>query len=1009
MVNRQRRNPGELARFEATARVSGDVPSFAVNTTGSIFDALTSVAGTLSGQLGQLADKARAREGENDLLRLLQGQDGAQSAVAHLRQQAVQNDAHAAIPAGPAEEQAKALLRKEEGFRDSPYWDTNAHRVGYGSDTITRADGTQAKVTRGMKITREDAERDLDYRLRDREGKQVREQLGDSWSKLPANAQAALYSVGYNYGSLPSAVVKAAKTGDLQAISSAVRALPANSKRRGVEADLILSGKPVTQPSTEGRTISADGVPVLSTAPIALRRDGTIYGDAFDAAATRAIAWRMQQNLTTELTAAFDQHKDDPAAFNKAVSDVKAKFLEDDNFGDPKLREIFEQSFAEKTEGYYKEVANRQEIQLRQEEQASFAGAFEAQNIELERQTMALGASKDGDAIAAKRLGSMIAGVDRAERDGTISPLKAAELRESAQKTAVRGRFIGVFDALPTPTEKQEFALGILEDWKDGKGPIAKLPYEEVRALSSTLHARATRLTGEEKAALSAEKGRLKGVIADDVASITTTGQGLDAKENNLDAEHVENVLGPVAAAKWKEDRELAQKTYSATADLERQTPDDMAARLDMLEPKPGTVGFADQQKMYAIVKQRSVKVLADRIKDPLAAANKAGVIALQPIDTTDEQTMAASLDARAKQADQVKEIFEIDTPLFTDQEQKVLKAGLGSNDPPKYQAMMQQLDFLANHSGLDAVKAQFGDKGLDALQDWQAKAKFLSTDEIAGWLKDKSDPAFVERTKPLRTKGLTEARKIAPADVVAAFDESYFSDPGAPVDRDTSNALSNDFVQLMADSYVTTQDADAAKTMAVEKLKRVWGVTSLLGDGGGRLMAFPPEKYHVPIAGSYDWMRDELADIAKANAIAPERMTLVADQKTKNAVDRKEQPGYLIAVQDPATGETDLLRDKKGNVLRQFFDPKAVVEKADARMQEQRVAPDNAMTLMGLSGYTGDPMQLMTEDQKAAFRKKPTAAEEVIDDRLKAYKARRAKLLQSGEELDRLGVPGGR
>ena len=34
------------------------------------------------------------------------------------------------------------LIKRFEGFRTTPYWDVNAYRTGYGSDTVTLADGS---------------------------------------------------------------------------------------------------------------------------------------------------------------------------------------------------------------------------------------------------------------------------------------------------------------------------------------------------------------------------------------------------------------------------------------------------------------------------------------------------------------------------------------------------------------------------------------------------------------------------------------------------------------------------------------------------------------------------------------------------------------------------------------------------------------------------------------------------------------------------------------------------
>ncbi|MFC1040781.1 integrating conjugative element protein [Pasteurella multocida] len=153
---------------------------------------------------------------------------------------------------GTALNQATELLKKFEGFRDKAYFDVNAHRAGYGSDTITTADGRIIKVTKDMVVTKADAERDLARRTPQFANTVKREISADTWNKLPANAQAALTSFAYNYGSLsrtPSvikAAQKAAETGDMSILATAVRNRQVdnngiNSRRRNQEADYILN------------------------------------------------------------------------------------------------------------------------------------------------------------------------------------------------------------------------------------------------------------------------------------------------------------------------------------------------------------------------------------------------------------------------------------------------------------------------------------------------------------------------------------------------------------------------------------------------------------------------------------------------------------------------------------------------------------------------------------------------------------------------------------------------
>lgn len=148
---------------------------------------------------------------------------------------------------GTGHEGAKALLRKKEGFRATPYWDVNAHRIGYGSDTITTADGQVLKVRPGMTITRADAERDLDRRAREFAATAIGQVGAREWGALPPAAQAALTSVAYNYGSLPNSVVNAVKTGNIASIAASVEGLQGdnngiNAERRKNEAALIRGG-----------------------------------------------------------------------------------------------------------------------------------------------------------------------------------------------------------------------------------------------------------------------------------------------------------------------------------------------------------------------------------------------------------------------------------------------------------------------------------------------------------------------------------------------------------------------------------------------------------------------------------------------------------------------------------------------------------------------------------------------------------------------------------------------
>ena len=149
---------------------------------------------------------------------------------------------------GGGRQMAGQLLKQLEGFRETPYWDVNALRTGFGSDTITKADGTVQRVTKNTRVTREDADRDLTRRIAIFEGQAIEDIGAEEYAGLPEQAKAALLSITYNYGNVPKRIREAARSGDMAILAAAVRNLGddndgVNRKRREQEASMIASAK----------------------------------------------------------------------------------------------------------------------------------------------------------------------------------------------------------------------------------------------------------------------------------------------------------------------------------------------------------------------------------------------------------------------------------------------------------------------------------------------------------------------------------------------------------------------------------------------------------------------------------------------------------------------------------------------------------------------------------------------------------------------------------------------
>ena len=151
--------------------------------------------------------------------------------------------------------QSVDILKKFEGFSSKAYWDVNAYRIGYGSDTITYSNKTFRKVKSNDNISRDQADLDLARRIPEFEKVIIRQVGADAWNKLPDQAKAGLISFAYNYGSIAKQSLRdAIKTGNLNLIADTLISSTINDnqklsastrealkERRRYEADQIRS------------------------------------------------------------------------------------------------------------------------------------------------------------------------------------------------------------------------------------------------------------------------------------------------------------------------------------------------------------------------------------------------------------------------------------------------------------------------------------------------------------------------------------------------------------------------------------------------------------------------------------------------------------------------------------------------------------------------------------------------------------------------------------------------
>lgn len=419
----------------------------------------------------------------------------------------------------------------------------------------------------------------------------------------------------------------------------------------------------------------------LSDQPLQLRRDNTIRGEAFDAAAIKTYGWRLQEGLANDIGAAFEANKASPGGFEAAVNKAVAVYREDGMLEQsPEIRDLFDKTLSDRLGPARMAVAANHEAAVRAAARAAAVDGSTAVLHELERNAYALGANPAANWMLQGSIERAVNGVDAAVRAGTFSAKEGEAHKARIKNTVLGARTTGTFDALPTPAAKQEFATSIMDSYVSGQGAYADLSLTEAKELSGSLFSRATAEANKLSATQKAEGARIEGLIKDDLSSLAGSGTGLDPVENGLTPDRVKTLLGEETYEAWMADRDTARRGWEATTGMEAETVAEIEARLATLAPKPGQVGYDDQDRIYRIAVKQSAAVLEERKTDPLGQAHRGGIVELKAIDTTSADALAGSLALRRQQADVVARAYGTPLTVFRPEEAASLGNALSEN-----------------------------------------------------------------------------------------------------------------------------------------------------------------------------------------------------------------------------------------------------------------------------------------------------------------------------------------
>lgn len=356
-----------------------------------------------------------------------------------------------------------------------------------------------------------------------------------------------------------------------------------------------------------------------------------------------------------------------------------------------------------------------------------------------------------------------------------------------------------------------------------------------------------------------------------------------------------------------------------------------------------------DNGDRATLIKSLNAAMTERESVDQFVAAFAAGQAIVNPFDET--QRKAADKTYEKMFADvsnpQAQTAFTSDfvkrTQYIPARVQDELRYAVVSNQPAVLAQGMEAATVLSRNAPQSFAAFEGSANVQSKLDAYRAhKALGYRPEEAARKVIDTHDPEKVrQRDAILKSEAIQSHLKgVKAADISAIFDKGIFSaspDVGGTTtpqqlrigtNIEAEAAIVADYKDILQDAIGETYgDIDAAKVIAGERMKRVYGVSdfSIIGDN---VVLRNPVEVNYPVApdGTHDYIRDQLAADMKADGYEDATYYLQGDVTTQRDVEAGRSASYLV-----------FYRDKDG--LLQMANHRWVPDMAAARktFEEQR------------------------------------------------------------------------
>lgn len=419
----------------------------------------------------------------------------------------------------------------------------------------------------------------------------------------------------------------------------------------------------------------AQGLSAGSRADVALRRDGTIRGRAFDAAALRAMNTRHDTELRAYADKLYQENKDNPDQLKKSFEDyagkVKASSVDDE------VKINFDLNFQRVSAAYLSDAAARQERLQMDADRAAALSNIEERRKSIER----LARLSGNDQQAAVAMAAEIQDLKRfalqhgpkgafefegvaypadPTRSGAYGVEDIQKLVMNTSDHARENRVLGKFLQAPSLAAKQNILKAFDQEFVSG---AADFDLEQYDRLSGRMRADINRMEADARGQAVTVEKELRAVNA-------LIDKGYSPGEEVLAGLEVQASLSgdPAAVAEVREARNLM-----VFQDQARQLrPDQLQGVINDAYAKINDSGTVTpgQVKRVELAERLLSNMTTELARDPLSWAGRTGIAPVAPISFEDPQ----SLKARAQAANTVSAYYGTRPQMMTDEEVTIWK-----------------------------------------------------------------------------------------------------------------------------------------------------------------------------------------------------------------------------------------------------------------------------------------------------------------------------------------------